>query len=190
MFFGALCRRVQLHLFPMAQLPHLELPDFRALEVNILSVRVEVERWSFNDSVLSKDTEKGFASIPKEQKNSLSLCVFQRETLFFDSLMQADFNCNFLKLIICGISYIYDDFYLIFPGKKYILQMIFHGIVLLWDMCYLTTVIFQQIRWKPAKFKKSFAIILGEMYPVRLCLYILPGAFRHDDSGLLAGPST
>ena len=30
MFFGVLCRRVQLRFFPMAQLPHLELPDFLA----------------------------------------------------------------------------------------------------------------------------------------------------------------
>lgn len=83
----------------------------------------------------------------RRSKRIVNHCVSSSgNPLFFDSLMQADFNCNFLKLIICGISYIYDDFYLIFPGKKYILQMIFHGIVLLWDMCYLTTVIFQQIR--------------------------------------------
>ena len=117
-------------------------------------------------------------------------CIFQRETLFFDSLMQADFNCNFLKLIICGISYIYDDFYLIFPGKSiyykwYFIGLFSYGICVIWQPLY-----FSKYVENPPSLKKSFAIILGEMYPVRLCLYILPGAFRHDDSGLLAGPST
>ena len=124
--------------------------------------------WNSRTFALSKSTSYPYASkssgdrsmircSPKTRRKALlryrrskrivNHCVSSSGSpLFFDFRMQADFNCNFLKLIICGISYIYDDFYLIFPGKKYILQMIFHGIVLLWDMCYLTTVIFQQIR--------------------------------------------
>ena len=31
-------------------------------------------------------------------------------------------------------------------------------------------------------------IIIGEMYPVRLCLHILPDVLLHDDSRLLVGP--
>ena len=31
-------------------------------------------------------------------------------------------------------------------------------------------------------------IIIGEMYPVGLCLHILPDVPLHDDSGLLVGP--
>ena len=53
----------------------------------------------------------------------------------------------------------------------------------------MTTVIFQQIVLKTDQVKKSFAIILGEMYPVGLCLHILPDVFWHDDSRLLVGPS-
>ena len=36
--------------------------------------------------------------------------------------------------------------------------------------------------------KSLFAIHLGEMYPVGLCLHILPGASLHVYSRLLVGP--
>ena len=52
-----------------------------------------------------------------------------------------------------------------------------------------TTVIFQQMSGKPTKLKRQFAIVLGEVYPVRLCLHILPDVLWHDDSRLLVGPS-
>ena len=56
------------------------------------------------------------------------------------------------------------------------------------DYCYLTTVIFQQIAHKPTKFKKVFAAYAVEVYPVRLCLHILPDASMHVCSRFLVGP--
>ena len=53
---------------------------------------------------------------------------------------------------------------------------------------YLTTVIFQQIAHKPTKFKKEFAAYIGEMYPVRLCLHVLPDASLHVCRWFLVGP--
>jgi len=41
---------------------------------------------------------------------------------------------------------------------------------------------------KSAKLKKSFAAASGEMYPVRLCLHILPDAFLCGSSRFLAEP--
>ena len=52
----------------------------------------------------------------------------------------------------------------------------------------LTTVIFQQIAHKPTKFKKEFAAYIGEMYPVRLCLHVLPDASLHVCRWFLVGP--
>ena len=52
----------------------------------------------------------------------------------------------------------------------------------------LTTVIFQQIAHKPTKFNKEFAAYIGEMYPVRLCLHVLPDASLHVCRWFLAGP--
>jgi len=42
---------------------------------------------------------------------------------------------------------------------------------------------------KSAKFKKAFAVIVGEMYPVGLCLHILPDVLWYDYCGFLAEPS-
>ena len=53
---------------------------------------------------------------------------------------------------------------------------------------HLQSVYFSKCVYKPAKLKVSFASILGEMYPVRLCPHILPGASWHDRSRFLAGP--
>ena len=52
----------------------------------------------------------------------------------------------------------------------------------------MTTVIFQQIFRKPTKFKKKFAAYIGEMYPVRLCLHVLPDASLHVCRWFLVGP--
>ena len=52
----------------------------------------------------------------------------------------------------------------------------------------MTTVIFQQIAHKPTKFKKEFAAYIGEMYPVRLCLHVLPDASLHVCRWFLVGP--
>ena len=55
-------------------------------------------------------------------------------------------------------------------------------------MAFLTTVIFQQMLGnRPSKVYLP-TIILGEMYPVGLCLHILPDVPVYDDSGLLVGP--
>ena len=52
----------------------------------------------------------------------------------------------------------------------------------------MTTVIFQQMLGnRPSKVYLP-TIILGEMYPVGLCLHILPDVPVYDDSGLLVGP--
>ena len=51
------------------------------------------------------------------------------------------------------------------------------------------TVMFQQIVLKTDQVKKSFATVPGEMYPVRLCLHILPDAFLHDAAGSWSGLS-
>lgn len=63
-----------------------------------------------------------------------------------------------------------------------ILTMLFRASV------HLQSVYFSKCVYKPAKLKVSFASILGEMYPVRLCPHILPGASWHDRSRFLAGP--
>ena len=55
-------------------------------------------------------------------------------------------------------------------------------------VAFLTTVIFQQIAHKPTKFKKEFAAYIGEMYPVRLCLHVLPDASLHVCRWFLVGP--
>ena len=47
----------------------------------------------------------------------------------------------------------------------------------------MKTVIFQQMRVKPTKLKNVFATTVGEMYPVRLCLHILPDVLWHGGSG-------
>ena len=63
-----------------------------------------------------------------------------------------------------------------------ILTMLFRASV------HLQSVYFSKCVYKPAKLKVSFASILGEMYPVRLCIHILPGVSWHDRSRFLAGP--
>ena len=55
-------------------------------------------------------------------------------------------------------------------------------------LCFLKTVIFQQIAHKPTKFKEEFAAYVGEMYPVRLCLHVLPDASLHVCRRFLVGP--
>ena len=52
-----------------------------------------------------------------------------------------------------------------------------------------TVYLFQQMSRKSAKIQKAFAVITGEMYPVGLCLHILPDVLRHDYCGFLAEPS-
>ena len=48
--------------------------------------------------------------------------------------------------------------------------------------------IFQQIAHEPTKFKIEFAAYIGEMYPVRLCLHVLPDASLHVCRRFLVGP--
>ena len=52
----------------------------------------------------------------------------------------------------------------------------------------LKTVIFQQFAHKPTTFQKKLLPTLGEMYPVRSCLHILPDASLHVGSRFLVGP--
>lgn len=51
----------------------------------------------------------------------------------------------------------------------------------------MKTVIFQQIRMETDQVKMIFATALGEMYPVRLCLHILPGVLWHVVAGSWSG---
>ena len=51
-----------------------------------------------------------------------------------------------------------------------------------------TTVIFQQMLGNRPSKAYLPPIIIDEMYPVRLCLHILPDVLWHDDSRLLVGP--
>ena len=48
--------------------------------------------------------------------------------------------------------------------------------------------LFGKAHHKPTKFKKEFATYIGKMYPVRLCLHILPDASLHVCRWFLVGP--
>ena len=53
--------------------------------------------------------------------------------------------------------------------------------------CFLKTVIFQQIRMETDQVKMIFATTLDEMYPVGLCLHILPDVLLHVVAGSWSG---
>ena len=53
----------------------------------------------------------------------------------------------------------------------------------------LYTVIFQQIHSETDQVKKLFAMALDEMYPVGLCLHILPGASLYHRKWVLGRTS-